>query len=172
MSSDNCSFNTPNSTERNRPRVVWPIGFFSRMTTSWVFNIALCGWRVLSRMNRLSLFRSTARLANFLATAIPRAPSMPWLRDPKYKPQCFDVLGFVFSNSDMRALFKRVRLDCQAFTALGTTCVQNGTAATRFHAYTESVGAFTAGYGWLICSFHDWPRESQVFSFVAPKRST
>ena len=157
---------------RNRPRVVWPIGFLSRMTISWVSNIALCGWRVLSRIKRLSLFRSTALLASFLATAIPRAPSMPWLRDPKYKPQCFDVLGFVLSNSDMRALFKRVRLHCQAFTALGTTCVQNGTAATCFHAYTESMGTFTAGYGWLICSFHDWPRESQVFSFVAPKRST
>jgi hypothetical protein len=120
----------------------------------------------------LSLFRSTALLANFLATAIPRAPSMPWLGDPKYKPQCFDVLGFVLSNSDMRALFKRVRLHCQAFTAFGATCVQNGTAATCFHTYTESVGTFATSYGWLICSFHDWPRESQVFSFVASKRST
>ena len=97
---------------RNRPRVAWPIGFLSRMTTSWASSKALCGWRVLSRMKRLSLFRSTALLANFLATAIPRAPSVVWLRDPKYKPQCFDVLGFVLSNSDMRALFKRVRLHC------------------------------------------------------------
>ena len=105
--SANCFFSAQNSVERNRPRVVWPIGFFSRTTTSWISNMALCGWRVHSRIKRLSLFRSTALLANFLATVIPRAPSMPWLRDPKYKPQFFDVLGFVLSNSDMRALFKR-----------------------------------------------------------------
>lgn len=48
---------------------------------------------------------------------------MPLLRAPKYKPQLFVVLGFVLSNSDIRALFKQARLNCQAFAAFGTTCV-------------------------------------------------
>jgi hypothetical protein len=68
--------------------------------------MVLLGLRVTSRINRFSLFRSTARFAIFFATAIPRLEFVPDGRSPKYKPQALLVFGFAFSNSDMRALFK------------------------------------------------------------------
>lgn len=54
---------------------------------------------------RFKRLRSTARLANFLATAIPKSGFAPGFGEAKYKPQNKLVLGRVFSNSEILVLF-------------------------------------------------------------------
>jgi hypothetical protein len=42
----------------------------------------------------------------------------------------------------------------QALAALGTTRIDNGTAATRFHADAKTVGTLATGDGRLESAFH------------------
>jgi hypothetical protein len=46
------------------------------------------------------------------------------------------------------------RLDSQAFTAFGATCVDHCAAATGFHADQEAMGAGAADFGGLVSAFH------------------
>ena len=48
----------------------------------------------------------------------------------------------------------RRRSDGQALAAFGATCVDDGAAATGFHANQESVGACTADFRRLVSAFH------------------
>ena len=45
-------------------------------------------------------------------------------------------------------------LSSQAFTALGATCVEHGTAATGCHTGAEAVRALAADDGRLVSTFH------------------
>ena len=67
-----------------------------------------------------------------------------------------------FSPEKDRQLDKRLKnsLDSQAFAALGATCGNHSTAAARFHARQETVGACALDFGRLVCAFHEksyWP---------------
>ena len=75
--------------------------------------MVFCAVLTNSRIILFKRFRSTARLANFLATAIPRSGFRPPPAEAKYKPQNALVLGRVFSNSEILALFN------EAFKRLG-----------------------------------------------------
>jgi len=46
------------------------------------------------------------------------------------------------------------RLDSQAFTALGATCVDHRAATAGFHANQEAVGAGAADFRGLVSAFH------------------
>jgi len=48
----------------------------------------------------------------------------------------------------------RRRSDGQALAAFGAACVDDGAAATGFHANQESVGACTADFRRLVSAFH------------------
>ena len=86
------------------PRVWRPTGFLSLTTTS-LFNVVDCADQTNSRIIRFRRFRSTARLTNFLATAMPKSGFAPCGAPTRYIPQDTFVLGRVFSNSEILALF-------------------------------------------------------------------
>ena len=49
--------------------------------------------------------------------------------------------------------------DGQLFAALGATCIDDGAATARFHAYAKTVGALAAGNGRLEGAFHGFPEK-------------
>lgn len=80
------------------------MGFLSFTTTSFL-RFLLWAPLISSRIMRFNRLRSTARLANFLATAMPKSGLDSETEDAKYKPQYKVVLGRIFSNSEILALF-------------------------------------------------------------------
>ena len=55
---------------------------------------------------------------------------------------------------DVIGQVRQAGLDSQALAALGAAGVQNGTAATGFHAHAETVGTLATGNGRLVSTFH------------------
>ena len=86
------------------PRVSRPIGFFSLTTTS-LFSVLACAVQTNARIILFRRLRSTALFASFLATATPKSGLWPSETGATYKPQYKVVLGRVFSNSEILALF-------------------------------------------------------------------
>jgi len=54
-----------------------------------------------------------------------------------------------------RGSAERPGSDRQTLAALGTPCIDNGAAATGFHADQKTVGAGTTDLGGLVSAFHD-----------------
>jgi hypothetical protein len=62
-------------------------------------------------------------------------------------------------------------LNSEAFTTLGTARIQNMATTFCFHANTKTVGAFTTGYWWLICTFHNYFLANLRFSLFSQSPS-
>jgi len=50
------------------------------------------------------------------------------------------------SQPDWQRRDAGMSLDSQALAAFGATCIDDGTATTRFHAYEKTVSTLAAGY--------------------------
>lgn len=113
-------------------------------------------------------FRSAAPDSVFLATTIPSLAFLLSLRTKKI----LKSLSAMFSaritwskpssrnsrcaavNSADRLSGKADVLNRESDTALGAACLDNSATSACLHAHQKAMGAFSFGYGWLICAFH------------------
>ena len=147
---------------------------FTITTTSNLHCLMQC-WRNASLMILFTRFRSTAPDSVFLPTIIP-SRAFFWPLGTKKILMCLsDMLSArttwskPFSrNNRCAAVNLADGLDCETATSnreFGTapsaTCIDHRASAARFHAHQEAMGAFSLDYGWLVCTFHVFPRTNR-----------
>lgn len=119
-----------------------------------------CCWRLnVSRTNRLSRLRSTARRATRFATMIPRRANTPPLEEIcTRKRSLLEFRRERKSALNARAPERRARRlrasDRKPLAAFGAAVVEDLAPAQCFHASPESMRTRSANLGWLIGAFH------------------
>jgi len=147
-----------------RSACFWEQSRLSITTRSISRTLILC-WRKVSRIIRLIRLRSAAPDKVRLLTIIPSLALLPPFRT-KNTLKCWSArLSACMARSNPSLRNNRCatvnligELDSEPCTTLGATRIDNCAATACLHSHQKAVGAFSFGYGRLICAFHVFPR--------------
>ncbi len=159
-----------NSIFKLPPRISYSRGpaRFAITTKSSLRRLTPC-WRKTSLIALFTRFLSAAPGRVFLPITIPSLAFFLLLRTKKILkcPSAMLSAQTTWSKPSLRnnrcaAVNLQDELDREFCTALGAARIDNGAATARLHAHQETMGAFSFGYGGLVCAFH-------VFSWINGK---